>query len=165
MDRQVADQHVATQQTVSRPAWSPAQLVAIVIGIIYLVLGGVALARAGLDFTPIRHVQVAGLDHTALLGLIAFVFGLLVLGIGALPGADRSGMIASGIVAIAGGLIVIIEPTAFHRTLGVHSGNGWLYFITGIVLLVAGMLSPVILSRRSTRFDDRAVITDPTPLP
>lgn len=146
-DQQVAQQQVVQQQ-VTRPAWSPAQAVALVIGLLYVVLAGVAMARAGLTFQPIRHVTVAGLDHTIWLAVIELLFGLVVLAVGAMPGADRGGMVFAGIVAIAGGLIIAIEPLSFHRVLGVHQGNGLLFLLAGIVLLVTAMVAPVILSRR-----------------
>lgn len=137
-------------RTVSNTPWSPAQIVALVIGLFYIVLGGVAMARTGLNFNNIvdSHVTVAGLHHSMLLGLIEFLFGLIVLGAGALPGADRAGMITTGVIAIGIGLVIAIEPRAFHNWLGTHAGNGWLYAITGIVLLVTAMVAPMIWSDR-----------------
>src|SRR3954470_9932062 len=92
-DRAITDQQVAEQRTVARAPWSPAQLVALVIGLAFVVLGGVALARTGLHFSPIRYADVAGFGHTALLAIIEIVFGVVVLAAGAMPGADRGGMI------------------------------------------------------------------------
>src|SRR3954467_9345219 len=78
---------VAERQVVMAP-WSPAQLVALAFGIIFLVLGVAALAKTGLnanEFTG-THVSVIGFGHTPLLGAIELVFGLLMIMAGAVPG-------------------------------------------------------------------------------
>lgn len=141
---------VEEDRAVRRAPWSPAQFIALAIALFYIVLGGVAIARAGLDLNSIvdSHKQVAGLHHSLLLGILELVFGLFLLGAGALPGADRYGMITLGVIGVGLGLVVAIEPTAFHSWLGVHAGNGWLYALTGVVLLATAMLAPVIWSGR-----------------
>src|SRR5439155_14809841 len=68
----------AVHRGVERPPWSPAQLIALLIGIGYIVLGAVALARTGIDLNRIGpHVEVAGLHHTQVVGGIEVLFGLL----------------------------------------------------------------------------------------
>jgi len=48
-DRAVAEDEVATRRTaVERPPWSPAQLVALAIGIISTVIGVIALTKTGI---------------------------------------------------------------------------------------------------------------------
>jgi hypothetical protein len=152
---QVVDRQVTEERAVARAPWSPAQLVALVIGLAFVVMGGVALARTGLTFTPIHYAQVAGFGHTALLAIIEIVFGVVVLAAGAMPGADRGGMIFAGVVALAGGLIIAIQPSSFHRVLGVDGSSGWLFVIAGVILLFAAMVSPVFATARSGAVYDR----------
>ncbi|RYZ64668.1 MAG: hypothetical protein EOP08_08510 [Proteobacteria bacterium] len=147
LDDQVVGEQRIAQRSVARPAWSPAQGIALVIGIIYLVLGGIALARTGFSFDALEQADVAGLGHTVWMGLISLLFGLIVLGAGALPGADRSGMVFAGIVGIAGGIVIAVQASSFERVLGVHQANGVVYAITGAVLLLTAMLAPVYRSR------------------
>jgi hypothetical protein len=126
-----------------------------VIGALFTLLGAVTLARTGLSGSFIEpHVTVIGLDHTALLGAIELAFGLLMVMAGAVPGAGRGTMTLLGGLALGFGIVILIEPTAFHRTLGVHAGNGWLYVLTGIVSLVAAMAAPVIFGSGS-RYEGR----------
>jgi hypothetical protein len=161
MREDAVDYSEVDERSVVRASWSPAQVIAVIIGIAYIVLGGVALARTGFHTDPIPHTDVAGLGHTVWLGLIELVFGVIVLGAGALPGADRGGMIFAGVIAIAGGLIIAIQPSSFARVLGVDESNGILYVITGAILFAAAMLSPIysgharraggVVDRRDTR--------------
>jgi hypothetical protein len=136
-------------RTVARAPWSPAQMVAIVIGTIFLLLGAVALARTGIDFENVsaQHVDVAGFHHTALLGLVELVVGLFLIGAGAMPGAGRASMTFFGVLLLGFGVVVLAQPSAFHRTLGTHGGHGALYVLTGVILMAAAMVSPVFFDR------------------
>lgn len=156
----IAEQRIA-HRSVARPAWSPAQAVALVIGIVYLVLGGVALARTGFSFDVLDQADVAGLGHTVWMGLGSLVFGLIVLATGAVPGADRGGLVFAGIVAIAGGIVIAVQASSFERVLGVTQANGVFYAITGAVLLVTAMVAPVYRShgRADVVVDEQATDT------
>lgn len=138
-----------------RAPWSPAQVVALVIGLIFTVMGGVALARTGINFSDVSstHTQVAGMHHTVVLGLIELFLGLVLLGAGAIPGAGRGSMSFLGIVLLGFGLVVAIQPSSFHSSLGMHASGGVFYIVCGVVLLVAAMVAPVFFddSRVSTR--------------
>jgi hypothetical protein len=136
---EVASRHVA------RAPWSPAQFVALAIGIFFIVLGGVALARTGIhtdDMT--RMTQVGGWQHTTWLGAGELLFGLFMLMAGAVPGGMRALMSFLGVAALGFGIIVVIQPSSFHKTLGVTSGNGWLYIVTGGIATFAAMVAPVV---------------------
>jgi hypothetical protein len=149
----VADDEQSSRSVVRAP-WSPAQIVALVIGLVFTVMGGVTLARTGIDFSDVAatHTEVAGLHHTVLLGVIELFLGLLMLGAGAVPGAGRGSMSFLGILLLGFGLIVAIQPSTFHASLGMHASNGVFYLITGVVMLVAAMVAPVF-------FDDTRVST------
>jgi hypothetical protein len=49
-----------------------------------------------------------------------------------------------GVAALGFGIIVVIQPSSFHKTLGVTSGNGWLYIVTGGIATFAAMVAPVV---------------------
>ncbi|MCU1462574.1 MAG: hypothetical protein JWO37_2649 [Acidimicrobiales bacterium] len=130
---------------VARAPWSPAQFVALAIGIFFIVLGGVALARTGIHTDNMtRMTQVGGWQHTTWLGLGELAYGLLMLAAGAVPGGLRGLMSFLGVAALGFGIIVVIQPSSFHRTLGVTAGNGWLYVVTGAVSVLAAMAAPVV---------------------
>src|ERR1700722_13651158 len=79
---QSADTYRAT--AVQRQPWSPAQLVALAAGILFVVIGGVALARTGINFNDVTGttVKVAGAGQTQLMAYIEIVFGAVLLGAG-----------------------------------------------------------------------------------
>lgn len=136
----------------TRP-WSPAQIVAIVIGIGFLILGAVSIADVGFDSREEflhRHGMVAGFHHTPLLGAIEMGFGLLMALVGARPGGARSLMTLLGLVALGLGIVVLAEPSFLddlHRYLGVHDRNAWLYVLTGAVAILVAMVSPTFFRR------------------
>lgn len=136
-----------------RPAWSPAQLVAVVAGIVLIVLGGVALARGGVHFNaiPFTHSAVVGLHYSCLSAIIQLAAGVLLLGGGAYPDAAKSTMVFFGVVLITWGLIVAIDAQPFYNLWGYTTADGVFYVVVGAILLVVGAVSPIIFSRFSRR--------------
>jgi hypothetical protein len=132
--------------------FSPAQMVAGLIGLILVILGGVALARVGFDSLTGDTASVLGLDHTMLMALIDIVAGLLFLGAAA-SSSGRGSLIGLSLIAVAFGAIVAIEPDAFDGALGGGQDLGVLYLILGLVGLVAAMAFP-------TKVVDRVATTE-----
>jgi len=130
--------------------WSPAQAVALIIGVFYLILGAVALAASGGNtsgFAANPHVTALGFHQTPVLGIIEIAFGLFMVMAGAIPGAGRGTMAFLGTLALAFGIIVLAAYASMYNTLGTDNADGWLYLITGIITLIAGMVAPVFLGR------------------
>jgi uncharacterized membrane protein HdeD (DUF308 family) len=130
---------------VERAPWSPAQAVALILGVLFAVLGGICLARTGLapaSFTG-DHVSVAGSNQTAIMGYLELAFGALLLIVGAIPGAGRGGMSFAGVVALIFGIIVIAQPSSFSSPLGIGSGYGVFLIVVGAVLLVTAIVAPI----------------------
>jgi len=130
---------------VERQPWSPAQLVSIILGIVFVVLGGVALARTGVDFNRLtsQHVDVAGSTQTQLTGFLELIYGALLLVVGSIPGAGRAGMSFLGILALVFGIIVIAQPSSFYHSLGIGSGYAVFLIVVGAVLMITSMVSPI----------------------
>ena len=107
--------------------WSPAQVVALAIGLFFVVPVG-------------------------LTSLIKVGFGVLMMLAGAIPGAWRGAMGLLSTVALGFGIFVVAHaaPVRLHNWLGVHDANGWLYIVVGAIGLAATMLSPVVWSRSRT---------------
>ena len=147
----VRDEEVVDRRTVDRAPWSPAQIVALVIGLVFVIFGAIALGRGTFDTREAflhQEFAVANFHHTTLLGAIELFFGLLMLLAAAVPGAARGLMTALGVLALAFGLVVLIEPPdELHQYLGVHDRNAWLYVLTGAVSMIAAMASPVFFRR------------------
>lgn len=155
---------IHNERGTSHEPWSPAQLVALAIGLLFVVLGGVALARTGIDTGHMFALtSVGGLAITTLMGALAFVFGLAMLLVGALPGAGRIGMVTLGITSVGFGIIVAIQPTSFAHDLGITSSGAWLFIVTGTISVLAAMLAPTFWSvgnRRQVEADDAIVKDD-----
>lgn len=137
---------------VERQPWSPAQVVAIILGIVFVVLGGIVLARTGINsHVTSEHVSVAGSVQTQLMGYIELAFGALLLAVGSIPGAGRGGMSFLGIIALVFGIVVVAQPSSFYHALGIGSGYGVFLIVVGAVLAITAMVSPIYwgFSRRS----------------
>jgi hypothetical protein len=129
--------------------WSPAQAVALILGIVFLVLGGIALARTGINFNHVTgtHVRVAGSSQTQLMGYIELIFGALLILAGAIPGAGRGLMSFCGVLALVFGIVVMAQPSSFYHSLGIGKGYGVFLIIIGAVLLVSSIIAPIYWSR------------------
>ncbi len=146
-----------------RRTWTPAQFVAGAIGLFLLVMGGVAIARAGFDGgLTAETVSVFGFGHTALLGIIEATFGFIMLLAAASPYGSRAWLGAMGVIALAFGLIVTFEADALAPSLGTEQANGVLYTILGVASVVAAWLSPMFTTGRTEviHHDDKDLVAE-----
>ncbi len=152
-EREVATENVVGYRTIRHAAWSPAQLVALAVGLVLVVIGGTALARVGLNFNviPTTHAQVDGLRHTSLSALLELATGVILVGVGAIPGGARSLMTVFGVLLLGAGLVIAIQPDSFRRWFSYDASSGVFIAVLGGVLLVAAMVSPVISGTRNRR--------------
>jgi len=143
----------AAEVRVSRFSWSPAQWVAAIIGLFLIVLGAVALLRVGLDSLTGDTATVWIFDHTALMGIIDVVVGLFFLAAAGSSLNSRGSLITLGMLALAFGLIIAIEPTAMGELVGGDERLGWLYAIIGAVSVIAAFASRTVNVRRASTTD------------
>ncbi len=131
------------------PPFSPAQLIALIAGIGFVVLGIAAVAQTGFNtdhiYTP--QAKVWGLSHSPLLGLCEIGFGVLMLIAAVVPGGLRELMGLLGAIALAFGLVIFVDAAHddLNGWLGVTQRNGWFFTIVGAVTLLAALASPVFL--------------------
>ena len=140
----------------TKPArhWSPAQFVSLVVGVAAIVFGIVALAKTGIHGDSLRspHREVWSFDHTPLLAVVEIGFGVLLVLAAVSAGASRAFMALLGVLAVAFGVVIVADawPARMHRWFGVHDRNGWLFIITGGVVVLAGLVLPTF-DRPETR--------------
>jgi hypothetical protein len=138
-DDAVRSETVLTSRT-SR--FTPGAVVAGVVAIGLLVLGGITVARAGLDSSLDQPVvEVAGYTATALLGLIELAFGLLLL-TAALSRANGAILflgIAGGVMA----LVAVFQPSVGEGSLAVERGFAVIAAIVMGVVVAAALLPSV----------------------
>jgi hypothetical protein len=146
-------------RSVDRPAWSPAQFIAAAIGVVLVVIGGVALARTGIRFstTPLTRAQVAGLHFTSLAALMQLVAGVLLLAGAIYPETARGTMSFFGTGLLAFGLIVAIDPMAFFNQWGYSGATGVFYAVSGAIIIGTAALSPMFRSRSRVVAHDECV--------
>lgn len=153
MDTEPAD-HTEVQtahetRVTSSRTWSPAQIFAGLIGLLLTVMGGVALARLlPTSSLTAEATTVFGVGHTPLMAIITLGLGLLYLAEAGAPFEVQPGLIFLGVLSLAFGLIVVIEPAAFDGALGLGENGGWFYTIIGAISAIAGIISPTLIRRR-----------------
>jgi hypothetical protein len=151
------------EQAPATAVWSPAQIVAVVIGIASIAFGAFALTRTGLDLDNLTgpHDSVLSFHHTPLLGLLEIAFGVLLVVAGMRPVAGRALMTLLGGAALGLGIVTVLDlwPRRLHDWLAVHDRNGWLFVIVGATLLAVAFFAPFVHQRdRVTR--ERVPATD-----
>lgn len=141
--------------TVRERTWTfaPGQIVSLVAGIAVVVVGVIALVRAGVDGSlSSPTVDVLGYSHTAWLGLAEIGLGLLLLLAG--TGAwGRPLSVLLGAASVVAGVLVLAEPDQMPDELGLEKGYGWPLIALGAIVALAAMALPV-WRRRHVRDDD-----------
>src|SRR5436190_13251397 len=127
----VAEQRVAT----TGRSYAPDSFIVGLIGLALLVVGLIAMVRAGFD-GPMDDpvVKVIGFTHTATLGIIEAAIGLMLLICAALR--SRGGAIFFGLVLGVGGIVGAVQTDSFRRSLALQSGLAWIAVVAGAVVVL-----------------------------
>ena len=129
-------------------AWD--SIVVGVIGTALLLIGLIALVRAGTDGPwdqPV--VEVLGFTHTAILGIIEIAFGVCLL-LSAVT-LSRAGATFFGALLGIGAFVGAVQTESFKRTLALESSFAWWLVFAAIVILVVSAIVPrVFVSRTAT---------------
>jgi hypothetical protein len=111
------------------------------VGMALLLMGLVAMARAGFD-GPMDQpvVDVAGFTHTATLGVLEAAIGVCLLICAA--ATWRAGAVFFGILLGVGGFVGAVQTDSFDRSLALESSLGWLCVVAAAVVVLASLLVP-----------------------
>lgn len=130
-------QQIHRTSTSSHGGWpgSASSIASGAVGVVLLVIGIVAVARAGLGDLTSPAVAVGPFVRTTLMGLIEIVLGVIAMA----TAADRSIRGASALAVVTGvaGIVWLIESAAFAGALGLTVATGWLYVVIAAALLAA----------------------------
>ncbi len=132
--------HVVRRTTVRR-AIEVDTVIAGIAGIVVLVVGLLALVRAGTDGPwddPV--VEVAGLTHTATLGLIEIGTGIALLL--AAVSRSRSAIAFWGVVLGIAGFVGAVQAESFRDSLALEASLGWWALAVGAIVAVAALFVP-----------------------
>jgi len=143
--------------------WSLAQIIGLIVGIGYTALGIAAVVDTGFDTNNLDtpHNVVWGFAHSPLLGAIEIAFGVLMILASIFPGGARVSLALLGAIALIFGIVVLAadNPGRLNDWLATTDRNGWLFLITGAVVLLAALFAPNFGGGRHTvvREDERYV--------
>ena len=148
----------------TRTQWSPAQLVAVVLGLASIVLGVFVLTRTGLDLGDLTEPKdtVLGFDHTPLLGLVEIGFGVLLTLAGLRPVAGRALMTLLGAAALGLGIVIVADfwPQRMEDWFGVNDRGGWVILGVGATVLFVSFVAPVLGGGRTRVVRERVEDVD-----
>lgn len=122
---------------------SVGQFVAAAIGFVFVVFGGIALARLGFNGSITGETtSVVGFEATRLWAIIEVALGLIFLGMAVSAQRVRSGLITMGLLLSAFGVVVAAEAGSFEESLGVSGTAGIAFVILGVLLIAIGWFAP-----------------------
>jgi hypothetical protein len=133
----------------TRPEIDPLKVVGWPMGGYFIVLGLVALARAGFDnfdlFEP--AVQVGPFHATRLLALILLALGIVIWA-GVVGTPDDLGLRVLGATMVVIGIVWVIEPNSFEQWLAIGRNGGIQQVVAGGVLIVTSLVQPFRVGRK-----------------
>jgi hypothetical protein len=149
-DTTLYDERAVVTDTRTSRRFSPASIIGAIAGLALVVIGVVALTRAG-TAAPLDRpvVSVAGFDHTAVLGIVEIVAGGLML----LAAASRSrgALFLISLIVCGAAVAAAIEPSIGGDTTAIESSFAVIVAVgAGIVALLAAMLPNVSTATRRT---------------
>ncbi|MCU1359546.1 MAG: hypothetical protein JWN99_835 [Ilumatobacteraceae bacterium] len=116
------------------------------IGLAYLIVGLIAMTRAGFDGSMREPVvQVAGFSHTATLGIIDAAVGLALLLCAAT--LTRGGSVFFGLLLGVAGVVGAVQTDSFRRSLALESGFAWLAVVAAVIIVLVSLLVPRMVTR------------------
>jgi hypothetical protein len=141
----------AERQVTTHRRFDPARTLTVLAGIVLIVIGAVAVARAGLS-GPLDQpvVEVAGITHTALLGLIEVAIGLLTVLAGV--SGDRGTILFATIAFGVAALVAAIEPDIGGGALALERSWAVVLVIGFATLAIVAALAPTMM-RSTTRVE------------
>ncbi len=143
VEDRVATPAVAERRVVAHRRFDPAATLTVMAGVALAVIGAVAMARAGLA-APLDEpvVQVAGVSHTAILGMIELGMGLVLVWAGL--SRDRGAILFTTILFGAAALVAAIEPSVGGNALAIERSWAVVLVIGFGVLALIAAVAPTI---------------------
>ncbi len=152
--REIVDDGVHTQAAevdTHRMEISPGRWILGLVGLLLGIVGVVVVVRAGIDSnldTPV--VDVLGMGHSAIVGLIELGAGVLLVLSAASESTRPLGSFIGALLLIAGVVGVAMSADA-RADFGLTTEAGWFIAICGLVALLAGLLGSRVRTTRRTQ--------------
>lgn len=141
------------RQTERRWALDASDVISLLAGLVFVVIGLLALIDLGFDDFPSEVVtDVAGLAHTQLVGIASIALGLLLIaGSGSI---GRSVTIFAGALTLVIGIVVVAAFDELDATMATDKAYGWLAVLVGGVVLIAAIAIPSVATSSDRVVDD-----------
>jgi uncharacterized membrane protein HdeD (DUF308 family) len=148
------DQQVGTHdvEVTERRTWiSPGRVLAALLGIGLAFTGAVAMIKSGVDADLVHPMTtVWGIPHSALIGLIELVAGVLIV-LSSFTEADRVLAGVVGVLFFIAGIMAVASTAQTQRDVGFGTSTGWFFVVIGLVAVVAAVLPSMLTVRRDVR--------------
>jgi hypothetical protein len=137
-----------TTRASSTPTRTPIQLLALVFGVVFLLVGvlgfvpGITSGAEGLSFAgPGSMAMLLGLFHVSVLhNVVHLLFGVAGIAMARTPGSARNYLIGSGVIyllLVVYGFLVPADGAA--NFVPVNTADNWLHVVLAIALLAGGL--------------------------
>ncbi len=154
------DSMAEDRQTERRWSMDASDVLSLLAGVFYLVIGIIAFINLGFDDFPAEATTlVAGLEHTHIWAIVSVVLGLLFLG--AAGSWGRGLTTFAGALSLVIGIVVVAARDEFDPVLATNDAYGWVAIAIGAVVLLAAIAVPTVEHHRRDRMvgrrHDRAI--------
>jgi hypothetical protein len=142
-----------SQQTDRRWALDASDVISLLAGLLFIVMGLIALVELGFaDFPSEATTDVMGVAQTQIVALVSIGLGLLLLaGCGSI---GRSVTIFAGALTLVVGIVVVAAFDQLDATMTTDRGYGWLAILVGAVVLIAAIAIPSVATTHDRVVDD-----------
>lgn len=150
----VAGREVEVVENRVSPAARIGQIMVAGSGVVLAVSGVMTLVSTGIHKNLARPVvEMWGHTHTPWLGIVEFVVGIVLIGLGTSIVSRRVAVVL-GVLMIAAGVFALADPSDTPRQLAIDTTYGWIPLALGVVVTI-GSLLPNSLVRVRTHSVER----------
>lgn len=136
----VAEREIEIVEDRVAPTARLGQVMVLGAGALFAISGVMTLVRTGIHNDLAQPVvQMWGHTHSPLLGIVEFVVGLVLIGLGASLWGRRSAVVI-GVLLIAVGVFALADPGDVPVQLAVDNSYGWIPLALGVVATVGALL-------------------------
>ena len=128
----------------AKEAFSAAQIMAVVVGILFIAVGVLGLWRTGFHSTTTPIVAVGRLTVTPIVAVAHIGVGVLAMIGASNPGFARGIMTIIGFGLVALGVAILIQPPP---SLGFQRDNGFAYLLIGVLATGSSVMTPTISAK------------------
>lgn len=136
----VGEREVEIVENRVAPATRLGQAMVAGAGALFAISGIMTLIRTGIHSDLSQPVvQMWGHTHSPWLGIIEFVVGLVLIGLGTSLWGRRSAVVI-GVLLIAVGVFALASPSNLPKELAIDSTYGWIPLALGVVATVGALM-------------------------